>query len=68
MSYELQTHRDIIDGNWYYFLYATRKWHLYAWVDCTMVKIAGNIADLTKAKEIAYKFAQIRKETNNGQN
>lgn len=64
--YTLQTHRELIDGNWYYFLYASHRWHLYAWIDGAMVKIKGNIDNLTKCKEIAYKFADLRKETENG--
>lgn len=64
--YTLQTHRELIDGDWYYFLFATHRWHLYVWIDDALVKVTGDIVTLQKCKEIAYKFAEIRKDINNG--
>ena len=64
MSYLMMSEREQIDGFWYYYLRATGKWHVFIHVPPDMVKIVENVDTLERAKDIARKFAKLKKENN----
>lgn len=64
MAYEMMSERENIDGFWYYYLRCNGKWHIFIHMPPDMIKIAENLETLDKAKEIAHKFAKLKKEYN----
>ena len=63
--YKMMSERELIKGDWYYYLRASGKWHVYVYISATgMHKIAENLPSLSDAKAIAQKFAEYLEEIN----
>lgn len=62
----MMSERELIKGNWYYYLRAGGKWHVFVYISATgMHKIAENLPSLSDAKVIANKFAELQEEIDN---
>lgn len=63
--YNMMSERELINGDWYYYLRASGKWHVFVYISATgMHKIAENLPSLSDAKVIAHKFAKLQEEIN----
>ena len=54
----MSSERELIGDNWYYFLKASGKWHVYVWHNSlhALKKLCENMPDLYSAKKFAKEF------------
>lgn len=64
----MMSERELVRGNWYYYLRAGGKWHVFVYISGHgMEKIAKDLPSLSDAKRIAYKYAEFLEEASNAE-
>ena len=60
----MMSERELIGGDWYYYLKATGKWHVYVWskIGKMLIKLASDLVSLSEAQEFARNFDKQYKE------